>query len=137
MLIKNGRIIDPKSKRDEVVDILIAEDIIKRIDKNINKEKDEIIIDAEGKIIAPGLIDVHVHFREPGFTYKEDIISGGKAAVSGGFTTVVCMANTNPAVDNVETLKYINDLAKYSPINILQTATITKGLKGTEIVNME
>ena len=135
MLIKNGRIIDPNTKRDEIADILIEEGIIKKIEKNINREDE--FIDAEGKIIAPGLIDVHVHFREPGFTYKEDIISGSKAAAKGGFTTVVCMANTNPAVDNIETLKYINDLIKHSQINILQTATLTKGLKGTEIVNME
>ena len=135
MLIKNGRIIDPKTKRDEIADIFIEEGIIKKIGKNINMEDE--VIEAGGKIIAPGLIDVHVHFREPGFTYKEDIISGSKAAVRGGFTTVVCMANTKPAVDNIETLKYINDLIKHSPINILQTAALTKGLKGTEIVNME
>lgn len=136
MIIKNGRIIDPGSKRDEIADILIEDGIIREIGKNIDKEN-EATIDAKGKIIAPGLIDVHVHFREPGFTYKEDIISGSNAAARGGFTTVVCMANTNPAVDNIETLKYINDLIKQSPINVLQTATITKGLKGTEIVNME
>ncbi len=135
MLIKNGRIIDPKTKRDEIADILIEEGIIRQIDKNISTGGE--VIDAEGKIIAPGLIDVHVHFREPGFTYKEDIISGSKAAAKGGFTTVVCMANTDPAVDNIETLSYINDLIKHSPINILQTATLTKGLKGTETVNME
>lgn len=136
MIIKNGRIIDPGSKRDEIADILIEEGIIIKIHKNIVKENDAII-DAEGKIIAPGLIDVHVHFREPGFTYKEDVVSGSNAAARGGFTTVVCMANTNPVVDNMETLKYINDLIKQSPINILQTATITKGLKGTVLVNME
>lgn len=136
MIIENGRIIDPGSKRDEIADILIEDGIIREIGKNIDKEN-EATIDAKGKIIAPGLIDVHVHFREPGFTYKEDIISGSNAAARGGFTTVVCMANTNPAVDNIETLKYINDLIKQSPINVLQTATITKGLKGMEIVNME
>jgi dihydroorotase len=135
MLIKNGRIIDPVSKRDEIADILIEEGIITRIQKNINIE-DEVIY-AEGKIVAPGLIDVHVHFREPGVEYKEDILSGSKAAARGGFTTVVCMANTAPAVDNIETLKYINDIKKHSPINILQAATVTKELKGTEIVNME
>ena len=133
MIIKNGRIIDPGSKRDEIADILIEDGIIIKIQKNIVKENDAII-DAEGKIIAPGLIDVHVHFREPGFTYKEDVVSGSNAAARGGFTTVVCMANTNPVVDNMETLKYINDLIKQSPINILQTATITKGLDRKSVV---
>jgi len=136
MIIKSGRILDPQSKVDEIADILIEEGIITKIHKNINIKKDEVI-NAEGKIIAPGLIDVHVHFREPGFEYKEDILSGSKAAVRGGFTTVVCMANTSPAVDNIETLKYINDMKENLPINILQTAAVTKGLKGTEIVNME
>ena len=100
MIVKNGRIIDPESGRDEIADILIKDDIIGKIDKNINAEDE--VIDAEGKIVAPGLIDIHVHFREPGFTYKEDIISGSIAASRGGFTAVVCMANTNPAVDNIE-----------------------------------
>jgi dihydroorotase len=136
MIIKSGRILDPQSKVDEIADILIEEGIITKIHKNINIKKDEVI-NAEGKIIAPGLIDVHVHFREPGFEYKEDILSGSKAAARGGFTTVVCMANTSPAVDNIETLKYINDMKENLPINILQTAAVTKGLKGTEIVNME
>ena len=107
MLIKNGRIIDPESKRDEIADILVEEGIITKIHKNIDI-KDEVF-NAKGKIIAPGLIDVHVHFREPGFEYKEDILSGSKAAARGGFTTVVCMANTAPVIDNIETLKYIND----------------------------
>lgn len=136
MLIKNGRVIDAGSKTDVIADILVEGDIIKKIDKNINKEN-ETIIDAGGKIIAPGLIDIHVHFREPGFTYKEDIISGSSAAARGGFTTVVCMANTYPAVDNIEVLQQINDLIKNSPIKILQTAAVTKGLKGEELVNME
>ncbi len=135
MLIRNGRIIDPATKRDEITDILIEEGIIKKIEKNIKIEHE--VIDAEGKIVSPGLIDVHVHFREPGFTYKEDIISGSMAAAKGGFTTVVCMANTNPTVDNIETLNYIKNLIKHSPINILQTAALTKGLKGTEFVDME
>ena len=135
MLIKNGRIIDPESKRDEIADILVEEGIITKIHKNIDI-KDEVF-NAKGKIIAPGLIDGHVHFREPGFEYKEDILSGSKAAARGGFTTVVCMANTAPVIDNIETLKYINDIKRHSQINVLQVATVTKGLKGTEIVNME
>lgn len=136
MLIKNGRIIDPLSKTDEIADILIEGNIIKRIGKNINIDYEKTI-NAEGMIVAPGLIDVHVHFREPEAEYKEDIMSGSKAAARGGFTTVVCMANTEPVVDNAETLKYINDIKRYSPINVLQAAAVTKGLRGIEIVNME
>lgn len=136
MLIKNGRIIDPATKKDEISDILIKDGNIKRIEKNISAEC-ETVINAENKIVAPGLIDVHVHFREPGFTYKEDIITGSSAAAAGGYTSVVCMANTNPPVDNIEVLQYIQNIIKNSPINILQAAAITKGLKGKEIVNME
>lgn len=136
MLIKNGRIIDPATKKDEISDILIKDGNIKRIEKNISAEC-ETVINAENKIVAPGLIDVHVHFREPGFTYKEDITTGSKAAAAGGYTSVVCMANTNPPVDNIEVLQYIQNIIKNSPINILQAAAITKGLKGKEIVNME
>lgn len=136
MLIKNGRVIDPKSSRDEILDILIDGEIIKRIEKNINVDGIDEIIDAEGKIVAPGLIDVHVHFRDPGLTYKEDIQTGSKAAARGGFTTVVCMANTKPPVDNEETLEYVLNEAKKSPINVLQAAAVTKGLKGIELVDM-
>ena len=100
ILIKNGRLVDPLSKRDEVVDIVIEKDKIKEIGKNLNQDGVEYIIDATGCVVAPGLIDIHVHFRDPGFTYKEDIFSGAKAAAKGGFTTVVCMANTKPVVDN-------------------------------------
>lgn len=135
MLIKNGRIVDPETNRDEVADILIEEGIIKKIGKNINK--DDAIINAEGKILAPGLIDVHVHFREPGAEYKEDILSGSRAAARGGFTSVVCMANTNPPVDNIDTLKCINGIKKHSPINVLQVAALSKGLRGGELVNMK
>lgn len=137
MLIKNGRVIDPESNRDEITDILIDGQIIKRIDRDIDTEGIDEIINAEGKIISPGLIDVHVHFRDPGFTYKEDIETGSMAAARGGFTTVICMANTKPAVDNKETLEYIMKEAKKSPINVLQTAAVTGGLKGTELVDME
>lgn len=136
MIIKNIRIIDPVTKKDQVADILIKDGVIREIQKNIVRDE-EVIIDGRGKIAAPGLIDVHVHFREPGFTYKEDILTGSKAAVKGGFTTVVSMANTNPPIDNIERLKYINQLNAKSPIRVLQTAAVTKGLKGKEIVNME
>ncbi|MFA9424603.1 MAG: dihydroorotase [Sedimentibacter sp.] len=137
MLIKNGRIIDPCSKKDEISDILIRENIIVKIAKKIDAEGIDTIIDAEGKVVAPGLIDVHVHFRDPGLTYKEDIHTGSMAAARGGFTTVVCMANTRPPVDNIETLEYILRECEKSPINVLQTATITMGMKGIELVDME
>ncbi|WP_313339316.1 dihydroorotase [Sedimentibacter sp.] len=137
ILIKNGRVVDPESKRDEVTDILIDGEIIKKIGKNISEPNIGKIIDASGMIVSPGLIDVHVHFRDPGFTYKEDILSGSKAAAKGGFTTVICMANTNPAADNEEVIQYIINEGKKSPINVLTTAAISVGLKGTELVNME
>lgn len=137
ILIKNGRIINPATKIDEILDVLINENIIYKMEKNIEISGVEAVIHAEGKIVAPGFIDVHVHFRDPGFTYKEDIQTGSEAAARGGYTTVVCMANTNPVVDNEETLKYIIEKCKRSKINVLQVASITKGLKGKELVDMD
>lgn len=137
ILIKNGRLIDPKSKRDEVVDILIKENKISKIGKIEESLDFEEIIDASNHIVCPGLIDIHVHFRDPGYTYKEDIFSGAKSAARGGFTTVVCMANTKPIVDNVETLNYINERSRESVINVLQVASVSKGLRGTEITDFE
>jgi len=137
ILIKNGRVIDPATKKDEQLDILIKDNLIYKMDRNIGIQGVETIIDAKGKIVAPGLIDVHVHFRDPGFTYKEDISTGSLSAARGGYTTVVCMANTSPVVDNEETLKYIIKECEKSKINILQASAITKGLKGTELVDME
>ena len=137
ILIKNGRVIDPKSKRDEVLDIIIKEDKIFKIGKFECSNEYKKVIDASNCIVSPGLIDVHVHFRDPGFTHKEDIQTGSMSAAKGGFTTVVCMANTNPIVDNKETLEYVNQKAKLSPINVLQACAITKGFKGEELVDMK
>lgn len=137
ILIKGGRLIDPKSKRDEIVDISIKDGIILEIGHIEECDKYETIIDAKGKIVAPGLIDVHVHFRDPGFTYKEDINSGAESAAAGGFTTVVCMANTNPILDNEDTLNYFLDSAKNAKINVKTVAAITKEFKGKELVDME
>ncbi len=136
MLIKHGRIVDPVTGKDFVADILIDGDKIVRLDDNIDV-KDNEVIDATGLVVAPGLVDTHVHFRDPGFTYKEDIESGANSAVKGGFTTVVCMANTKPAVDNVETLRYVLDKGAKTGIRVLSAATITKELKGNELTNME
>ena len=142
ILIKNGRVVDPVTKTDEVLDVLIKDNVIEKIghDINIDDMADSNgckVIDATGLVVAPGLVDTHVHFRDPGFTYKEDIVSGALAAARGGFTTVVCMANTKPAVDNEDTLSYIQKKGEETGIHVLQTATVTKGLKGEELVDMD
>ena len=94
-------------------------------------------IDLCGQIVAPGLVDVHVHFRDPGFTYKEDIYTGAKAAVRGGFTSVVLMANTKPTVDTVETLHYVLGKGKETGIHVYSCANVTRGMKGQELTDME
>lgn len=136
ILIKNGRVVDPVTKTDKVMDVLVDGSVIVKVGENLMAEGAEIL-DASGLVVAPGLMDVHVHFRDPGYTYKEDIFTGAAAAAKGGFTRVVCMANTNPVVDNLETLQYIQEKAKKTGIDILQAAAITKGLKGQEIVDMK
>ncbi len=137
ILIKNGRLIDPLSNTDEELDILIEGENIKNIEKDIPVKEEYLLIDAKGLIIAPGLIDIHVHFRDPGQTYKEDMLTGSNAAARGGFTTVVCMANTDPVVDNVDTLKSIVERSKDLKIEVLQVSTITKGIDGKTINDLK
>ena len=140
ILIKNGRIVDPVRQFDDIADILIEGKNIVKVGKDLEFDENDSnlrVIDACGLVAAPGLVDAHVHFRDPGFTYKEDIETGAKAAAKGGFTMVVCMANTKPAVDNLETLKYIQDKAAKTGIHILQASTITKSLQGKELVDMD
>ena len=137
ILIKNGRVIDPRSGMDQVQDVVIDGGKIFKIGcAEAGAEYDQVI-DADGMVVAPGLIDVHVHFRDPGLTYKEDIRTGAAAAKKGGFTTVVTMANTKPAVDNAETVKYILDEGKKTGIHVLPAACITVGMKGQELVDMD
>lgn len=137
-LICNGRVIDPRSGTDRVTDLIVNQGKIAEIGDHL-KEKypDACHIDASGMVVAPGLIDVHVHFREPGFTHKEDIQTGARAAAAGGFTSVVCMANTKPPVDNVETLEYVINEGKKTPINVLTAANITIGMRGETLTDME
>ncbi len=141
MFIKNGRVVDSVTGTDEIMNIIIKDNIIEEVGHDIsideNNTDNVTIIDADGLVVAPGLMDTHVHFRDPGFTYKEDIITGAAAAARGGFTSVVCMANTKPAVDNIETLDYIQKKGETTGIHVMQTATVTKELKGTELVDMD
>ena len=136
LLIKNGNVIDPATNTDAVLDVLVEDGVIKAKAPSISDEADKVI-DATGLVVAPGLIDMHVHFRDPGQTHKEDIKTGSKAAAKGGFTTVCCMPNTNPVIDSEETVKYIIDKAseeKYT--NVLPVGAVTKGMKGEEITDI-
>lgn len=139
--IKNGRLIDPKSQTDQICDICIERERIAGITPagtaDLKRHEGDEVIDASGLIVAPGLVDVHVHFRDPGFTYKEDMETGAAAAAAGGYTTVICMANTKPVVDNEKTLKYLRDKAANLPVHVLNTAAITKGFGGKELTDME
>lgn len=136
ILIKNGRVVDPVTQTDAVLDILLDGPAIKEVGENLSADGAEIL-DASGLVIAPGLMDAHVHFRDPGLTYKEDIITGAAAAARGGFTTVVALANTKPVVDTVETLKYIQEKGETTGIHVLQAVCVTKGMKGQELTDMD
>ena len=146
LYIKGGRLVDSVTGYDGPGDVCIKDNVIigagPDLDPEMVKAKYDIseseitTIDAKGLVVAPGLVDTHVHFRDPGFEYKEDIESGARAAARGGFTTVVCMANTKPPVDNVKTLRYIQEKGEKTPIHVLQTATVTKGMQGKELVDM-
>lgn len=147
LLIKNGTVIDPANNVERQADVLIKDGRILRIANKItgdilkeyrcseNVMCDEI--DASGCVVAPGFVDVHVHFRDPGFTYKEDIETGAKAALRGGFTSVVLMANTKPVVDNVDTLKYVIEKGKKTDVKVYTCATVTKGMAGRELTDMD
>ena len=158
ILIRGGRVIDPDTGLDKMMDIVVDNNKIRAVtevrstaaDNADNTDSDtgasgassasehyDRVIDARGLVTAPGLIDVHVHFRDPGLTYKEDIHTGAKAAAKGGFTTVVCMANTKPPIDNVETLEYVLNEGRKTGIHVLADATITKGMKGAELTDMK
>lgn len=138
ILIKNGRVIDPKNERDDILDIFINGSIVEKIDKNIREKGENIhVIDASGLIVAPGFIDVHVHLREPGYEYKESIKTGTMAAVKGGFTSVVCMANTDPVNDNKSVTEYILRKTKLEGVcRVLPCGAITKGLNGKELAEI-
>ena len=136
MLIKNGFLINPSTNTEEPADIRVENGIICEMG-NLERKGQEDVLDIAGLVIAPGLIDTHIHFRDPGFTYKEDLHTGSLAAAKGGFTSVICMANTKPVVDNTETLVDILERAKEESIRIYQTTSITKGLGGKEMNDLD
>ena len=133
-VIRGGRIIDPANERDEIADLLIVDGRLAPLSQlsTLNSQPDEI--DASNLIVSPGLIDLHVHLREPGFGWKETIESGARAAAAGGFTTIVCMPNTSPVADSPSTIAWIKDrAAKVACVNVLATGAISKGLMGEEL----
>ena len=130
-LIKNGRVLDPKNSIDQICDLYIEGGNISQIGINLNISADQII-EAKDLIVTPGLVDMHVHLREPGFEYKETIATGTRSAVAGGFTTVACMANTKPTIDSPDLVDFIHLQAKeYGSANVLPIGAITKDLDGT------
>ncbi len=135
-LLKNGRVVSSSNKIDDILDILIEDNVIAQIGKNIGCDADKVI-DCTGLAVIPGLCDMHVHFRDPGQTHKEDIITGSEAAAAGGVTAVACMPNTDPVVDSPEVIKYIIDKAKDAKVKVYPIAAITKGLKGEELCDFK
>ena len=138
MIIKGGRVLDPVSKRDEVLDIKIEDGKIIKIAKDIEASSDkEEVIDAREKVVVPGLIDVHVHFRDPGQTQKEDLVTGSQAAIAGGFTSVVQMANTSPKIDSKEKIVEHYKKARDLPLKVFTVSALTKNFGDLELVDME
>ena len=135
-LIRGGRILDPATDTDAVLDLLIEDARIAGLGENLEAERAEVI-DARGCWVAPGFVDMHAHLREPGQEYKEDIQSGGRAAAAGGFTSIACMANTDPVNDDPSVTKFIIDTAKRnSPVRVYPVAAATKGLSGEVMTEM-
>ena len=136
LLIKNGHIIDLKNDIDMYGDILVLDGVIVQIAEKIEDNEAEVV-DAKGMVVSAGLIDMHVHLREPGFEYKEDIKTGTLAAVAGGFTSICCMPNTKPVCDSAEVVRFILDRAdRVASCRVFPTGAITKGLKGEELAEM-
>ena len=133
-IIRNGRVIDPANNRDEIGDLVIVNGRIADQSAIRNPQSEIAGIDGKGLIVAPGLIDMHVHLREPGFAHKETIASGARAAAAGGFTTVVCMPNTSPVADTPSTITWIKDRARdTASVNVLPSGAISKNLDGEEL----
>lgn len=137
ILIQNGRVIDPDTRTDEIRDVYIKDDKIEKVGKNLKEEADTVV-DAGGCFVMPGLIDLHVHLRDPGLTHKETVESGARAAAHGGFTTILAMPNTKPVTDDRLNVRYVHNKAKMNaPIHVLQVGAVTKGQQGQELADIE
>lgn len=137
ILIRGGRILDAATDTDKVGDVYLKDGIIAAIGENLKEQPGDRLVDAAGCVVMPGLIDLHVHFRDPGLEYKEDIESGSRAAARGGVTTVVAMPNTKPVIDNPDRLRYVqNKAAQVSGIHVLQAGAITMGEAGKELADI-
>jgi len=137
LLIKGGRVIDPSQGIDDTLDVVVENGLVKEIGKGLSAPVGGETVDAAGKYVVPGLIDMHVHLRDPGLEYKEDIISGTKAAVAGGFTAVCCMPNTKPVIDNKAVATYIINKAKTEGFcNVFPVGNITYGMHGERMAEM-
>jgi dihydroorotase len=136
-LIKHGRVIDPANGVDAVQDVLIADGKIERVGKNLAAPAGAEVVDAAGKVVCPGFIDIHVHLREPGYEYKETVATGTRAAAAGGFTAVACMANTNPVNDNGAVTDYILAKARVEGVvRVHPIGAVTKNLRGEELAEL-
>lgn len=136
LLIQNGRVLDPYTNTDEKQDVLVGDDgVIARVAAHIDAPAGCEVYDAAGLTVSPGFVDGHVHFRDPGQTQKEDVLTGAAAAAAGGYATVICMANTLPTCDTPEIIRYVTGKAKGCPVEVLQAGAVTKGLKGQEMTD--
>ncbi len=136
LFIKGGRLIDPSRNYDVRADLLIKGGLVEAADKNLKPPDGAEIIEADGLVVMPGLIDMHVHLRDPGQEYKEDVLSGARAAAAGGFTAVAAMANTEPVADEPPTIRYVADKAAGAVARVYPIGALSKGLQGVELAEL-
>ena len=137
ILIKHGRVLDPDTRKDGIYDVLTEDGVIRKVAPEIEEPADQVL-EAEGCWVMPGLIDLHVHLRDPGLTHKETVETGAAAAAHGGITTIVAMPNTKPVVDDEHKVSYVHNKAKSCTlVHVLQAGAVTKGQKGEELADIE